>query len=87
MGSGSDAGSSHLHLVDGAPPANLWAPDVIEHEGHIYLFYSASSLGANRSVIGLAAKLTLHPEDPDYRSVDRGARHRVTPRKRLGCRR
>lgn len=51
---------------------NLWAPDVIEHEGQFYLFYSASTFGSNRSVIGLATNVTLDSEDPDYLWVDRG---------------
>src|SRR5690606_11215787 len=51
---------------------NLWAPDVLEHDGQYYLYYSASTFGSNRSVIGLASNTTLDPDDADYRWVDRG---------------
>jgi arabinan endo-1,5-alpha-L-arabinosidase len=51
---------------------NLWAPEVLEHDGVYYLYYSASTFGSNRSVIGLATNATLDPDDPDYRWVDRG---------------
>jgi arabinan endo-1,5-alpha-L-arabinosidase len=51
---------------------NLWAPDVIEDEGQYLLYYSASTFGSNRSIIGLATNTTLDPEDIDYRWVDRG---------------
>src|ERR1043165_986266 len=33
---------------------NLWAPEVIEHAGTYFLYYSASTFGSNRSMIGLA---------------------------------
>ncbi|MBV2363019.1 arabinan endo-1,5-alpha-L-arabinosidase [Streptomonospora nanhaiensis] len=51
---------------------NLWAPEVYENDGTYYLYYSASTFGSNRSVIGLATNTTLDPSDPDYRWVDRG---------------
>jgi arabinan endo-1,5-alpha-L-arabinosidase len=51
---------------------NLWAPDVIEHEGQYLLYYSASTFGSNRSLIGLATNTTLDPEDAEYGWVDRG---------------
>ena len=51
---------------------NLWAPDVLAHEGQFYLYYSASTFGSNRSVIGLATNVTLDPESSDYRWVDQG---------------
>jgi arabinan endo-1,5-alpha-L-arabinosidase len=60
-------------VLDAVPGVqNLWAPDVIEHEGQYLLYYSASTFGANRSVIGLATNTTLDPDDADYRWVDRG---------------
>lgn len=31
---------------------NLWAPELYEHEGTWYLYYSASTFGSNDSVIG-----------------------------------
>lgn len=51
---------------------NLWAPELIEHDGTWYLYYSASTFGKNRSVIALATNTTLDPADPAYEWVDRG---------------
>jgi arabinan endo-1,5-alpha-L-arabinosidase len=56
--------------------SNLWAPDVIEHGGTFYLYYSASTFGSNRSAIALATNTTLDRTDPSYRWVDRGLVHR-----------
>ena len=53
--------------------SNLWAPELIEHDGTWYLYYAASTFGTNRSVIALATNRTLDPDDPDYEWVDRGA--------------
>ena len=52
--------------------ANLWAPEVFERAGTYYLYYSASTFGSNRSLIGLATNTTLDPLAPGYRWVDRG---------------
>src|SRR5436305_13108977 len=38
----------------------LWAPDVVFHAGKYYLYYSGSTFGARRSVIGLATNNTLN---------------------------
>ncbi|MCP2635846.1 arabinan endo-1,5-alpha-L-arabinosidase [Microbacterium sp. HD4P20] len=51
---------------------NLWAPELIEHGGTWYLYYSASTFGENRSTIALATNTTLDPDDPGYEWVDRG---------------
>jgi arabinan endo-1,5-alpha-L-arabinosidase len=51
---------------------NLWAPELYEHNGTWYLYYSASTFGKNLSVIALATNTTLDPADPDYSWVDRG---------------
>lgn len=51
---------------------NLWAPDIYFEGGVYYLYYSASTFGSNRSVIGLATNTTLNPNDPGYFWVDRG---------------
>jgi arabinan endo-1,5-alpha-L-arabinosidase len=59
--------------------SNIWAPDVYRHGGLYYLYYSGSTFGSNRSVIGLATNTTLDPGDPDYRWVDRGLVTRSTP--------
>lgn len=52
--------------------ANLWAPELVEHDGTWYLYYAASTFGSNRSVIALATNTTLDPRDPGYAWVDRG---------------
>lgn len=51
---------------------NLWAPELYEHDGTWYLYYSVSTFGSSRSVIALATNTTLDPDDPDYAWVDRG---------------
>ncbi|WP_136706490.1 arabinan endo-1,5-alpha-L-arabinosidase [Agromyces sp. H66] len=51
---------------------NLWAPELVEHDGTWYLYYSASTFGKNTSVIALATNTTLDPDDPAYDWVDRG---------------
>lgn len=51
---------------------DLWAPDVVVHEGTYYVYYSASSFGKNRSAIGLVSNVTLNQESPDYTWVDQG---------------
>lgn len=51
---------------------NLWAPDIHEHAGTYYLYYSASTFGKNHSVIALATNTTLNPDDSSYRWIDRG---------------
>jgi len=60
-------------LYDAVPGvSNLWAPELVEHDGTWYLYYSASTFGSNTSVIALATNSTLDPADPDYEWVDRG---------------
>jgi arabinan endo-1,5-alpha-L-arabinosidase len=51
---------------------NLWAPELYQHDGTWYLYYSASTFGKNLSVIALATNTTLDPADPGYQWVDRG---------------
>ena len=51
---------------------NLWAPELYEHDGTWYLYYSASTFGSSTSLIALATNTTLDPEDPDYEWVDQG---------------
>ena len=60
--------------IDDAVPGvdNLWAPELVEHDGTWYLYYSASRFGKNSSVIALATNTTLDPDDPAYEWVDRG---------------
>ena len=51
---------------------NLWAPELYEHDGTWYLYYSASTFGSNLSVIALATNTTLDPDADGYEWVDRG---------------
>jgi arabinan endo-1,5-alpha-L-arabinosidase len=51
---------------------DLWAPDISFFNGKWHLYYSGSTFGSNRSVIGLATNLTLDPSSPDYGWVDEG---------------
>lgn len=50
----------------------LWAPDVSYFNGEYHVYYCASILNTQNSVIGLATNSTLDPADPAYRWVDRG---------------
>ncbi len=49
-----------------------WAPDIAEHDGTFYLYYSVSQFGRNNSAIGVATNETLNPEDENYEWVDHG---------------
>ncbi len=51
---------------------SMWAPDISQHEGTYYLYYSVSSFGSNNSAIGVATNTTLDPDDPDFEWVDHG---------------
>lgn len=51
----------------------FWAPDIIEHDGTYYLYYSVSAFGRNNSGIGVATNPTLDPDDPDFGWTDHGA--------------
>lgn len=50
----------------------LWAPDVSFFNGLYHVYYAGSTLGSQRSVIGLVTNTTLDPSDPAYQWVDRG---------------
>ena len=49
------------HFSDGELPGNLWAPEITEHDGTYYLYYSASRFGGNNSLTALATNTTLDP--------------------------
>ena len=51
---------------------HLWAPDVIEHKGTFYLYYSVSAFGKNTSAIGVSTNKTLDKTSPDYQWQDQG---------------
>lgn len=50
----------------------LWAPDVTYWGGLYRVYYSGSTLGSQRSIIGMATNVTLDPSDPRYQWVDHG---------------
>lgn len=51
---------------------NIWAPDIIFHNGKYYLYYSISSFKSNRSAIGVATNVTLDQGNSDYKWEDHG---------------
>jgi arabinan endo-1,5-alpha-L-arabinosidase len=50
----------------------MWAPDIALFNNRFHLWYSCSTFGSNRSVIGLATNVTLDADSPEYRWQDRG---------------
>jgi arabinan endo-1,5-alpha-L-arabinosidase len=72
-GTAWDAGSDPEWVrksIDGVE--NFWAPELYEHDGTWYLYYSASTFGSNRSAIGLRTGATPDPDDPAYGWTDQG---------------
>ncbi|MCL2623255.1 MAG: arabinan endo-1,5-alpha-L-arabinosidase [Planctomycetaceae bacterium] len=57
-------------MVPGA--RNIWAPDIVAMNEKYYLYYSVSTFGSQRSVIGVATNETLNPDNPGYKWVDQG---------------
>lgn len=51
---------------------DMWAPDMSYYNDKYHLYYSVSTFGSNRSVIGLVTNKTLNSESPDYEWVDEG---------------
>lgn len=51
---------------------DIWAPDISYFNDRFHLYYSVSTFGSNRSVIGLATNVTLDSEAEDYEWVDEG---------------
>ena len=62
---------------------HIWAPDIVEHGGRFYLYYSVSAFGKNTSAIGVTVNRTLDPESPEYRWEDRGIVVRSVPHRDL----
>jgi arabinan endo-1,5-alpha-L-arabinosidase len=50
----------------------IWAPDIAFFNGQYHLYYSCSTFGSNRSVIGLVTNATLDPKSPQFAWRDRG---------------
>jgi arabinan endo-1,5-alpha-L-arabinosidase len=51
---------------------DFWAPDISYFNDKYHLYYSVSTFGDNRSVIGLATNTTLDPQSDDFEWVDQG---------------
>ncbi|MBN1950832.1 MAG: arabinan endo-1,5-alpha-L-arabinosidase [Bacteroidales bacterium] len=51
---------------------NIWAPDIVFHNGLYYLYYSVSSFGKNTSCIGVTTNVTLDSESDLYEWKDHG---------------
>ena len=51
---------------------HVWAPDIACYRGQYLLFYAVSTMGSQRSCIGLAINKTLDRTSPQYRWVDQG---------------
>ena len=50
----------------------LWAPDFSFFNGEYHVYYNASVLYSQRTIIALATNATLDPTDPAYKWGDRG---------------
>ncbi len=61
-----------MKAVPGADKEFIWAPGLARFNGLWHLYYSVSTFGGNRSVIGLATSKTLDPDSKDYGWTDRG---------------
>lgn len=57
----------------------IWAPDIAFFKGRYLLYYSVSTFGKNRSVIGLTTNRTLDPNSPNYKWEDQGPVVRSIP--------
>lgn len=51
---------------------DIWAPDISYFNDKFHLYYSVSTFGSNRSLIGLATNVTLDSESDEYAWVDEG---------------
>ncbi|MEC9094140.1 MAG: arabinan endo-1,5-alpha-L-arabinosidase [Planctomycetota bacterium] len=66
-------------LVPGSD--SVWAPDIHFVDGQYLLYYSVSTFGSQRSVIGLATNRSLDPKNKNYRWVDQGSVVESFPRR------
>jgi arabinan endo-1,5-alpha-L-arabinosidase len=71
---GSVFPSSMPSWISKAEPGvlGLWAPDVSYFNGEYHVYYNASKLCSQLTVIGLATNSTLDSNDPSYKWVDCG---------------
>jgi arabinan endo-1,5-alpha-L-arabinosidase len=57
----------------------IWAPDIVKRGGEFRLYYSVSTFGSNRSLIGMTTNTTLNAAAPGAGWVDKGAVIQSTP--------
>lgn len=62
---------------------HIWAPDIIEHNGTYYLYYSVSTFAKNTSAIGLTINSTLDSDDENYKWEDQGVIVQSVPNRDL----
>jgi arabinan endo-1,5-alpha-L-arabinosidase len=66
-------GSTPDWIVERIPGVgDLWAPDIAYFNDRFHLYYSGSTYGSNKSIIGLMTNKTLDHESDDYEWVDQG---------------
>ncbi|MBA8823750.1 arabinan endo-1,5-alpha-L-arabinosidase [Saccharopolyspora lacisalsi] len=58
---GSALGTIPSWVYEYNSSGDVWAPDVSQHNGRYWMYYSASSYGSNHSAIGLATSATGRP--------------------------
>lgn len=51
---------------------DVWAPDISFYNGKYHLYYAVSTMGSQRSCIGVATNVTLDPSSPKFRWEDQG---------------
>ena len=64
---------------------DIWAPDISYFNDRYHLYYSVSTFGRNRSVIGLATNKTLDSTSDDYTWVDEGRVVESVPTDNFNC--
>lgn len=64
---------------------NVWAPDISYFNGKYHLYYSVSTTGSQRSVIGLATNGSLVFRGENYRWEDQGLVIESTPANNYNC--
>lgn len=71
----------HGHVLEAIPQwaqeavlgtRGTWAPDIAYFNGRYHLYYSCSTFGSNRSVIGLVTNKTLDRGSPEFHWEDQG---------------
>jgi arabinan endo-1,5-alpha-L-arabinosidase len=59
--------------------SGIWAPDIVKRGGEFRLYYSVSTFGSNRSLIGLTTNSVLNANAPSAGWTDKGAVIQSTP--------